>query len=47
MWLVIAEEEKDKGGRTLGLVCQAESVGFVGGLQGANIVVFGTLQDLG
>lgn len=36
-----------KDGRTLGLVCQIEGIGLVSSLQGANIVIFGTLQDLG
>lgn len=36
-----------RGGRTLGLICQVESVRIVSCLQGANVVILGTLQDLG
>lgn len=36
-----------KGEQTLGLVCRVESADIVGGLQGANTIIIGTLQELG
>jgi hypothetical protein len=38
-------EEGDE--QTLGLICQAESIRIVSSLQGADIVILCTLQDLG